>query len=79
MDKKIQHKDYKSKINSLVLTSGEENLIMGLEDGKMLQISFSVDRGVSDDNIKFDHVINDFHSGKVTLISKECWSNDKYI
>jgi hypothetical protein len=52
-DKKFQNLDLRSPIVSMMLTSGEENLIVGMSKGQLLSISF----GQGDDSPKMEPLV----------------------
>ena len=57
LDKKFQSKDIKSKITSMLLSTADDSLILGLENGQIVQTSSNQERNGSEDNIRFEHVI----------------------
>ena len=61
LDKKIQNKDSKSRITSLLLSADEDLLIIGTEDGHFFQTSFSRESNEE----KFEPVVQNFHTDKV--------------
>ncbi|EGR31811.1 WD repeat protein [Ichthyophthirius multifiliis] len=65
-DKKIQLKEFKTKITSLLVTNGEEKLIVGIEGGQLLQILFSPEnQTISEENSKCEPLYMSYHSQKV--------------
>jgi WD40 repeat protein len=50
----------------MILLGGEENLILGLENKQILQVPFTSERVVSEENLKFEHVGLPYHSEKIT-------------
>lgn len=63
LDKKIQNKDSKSRITSMMLTADDEYLIIGTEDGHFFQTLFS--REINEE--KFEPVVQNFHTNKVII------------
>lgn len=67
VDKKIQNKDIKARVVSMLLTGQDENLVIGIETGQIFVIPFSADREtLSEDNLKFDHLVVPFHTDQIT-------------
>ena len=68
LEKKIQYRESYSQVNSLLLTTSEEHLLIGLNNGQLIQVNFNYDRGFTEDNIRFEPFIQLFHSGKIHSI-----------
>ena len=53
----------------MILTTNEDYLILGLDNGTIYWISFVIDHGNTDDSlIKFEPVVQRFHTEKITGI-----------
>lgn len=46
----------------MVLTNGEENIILGLENGQLLQLTLAQ----GDENVKLENLVQNFHNDKIT-------------
>jgi len=66
LDKKYHYKKSKDTVVNMLMTNGDENLVLGLEDNTLVQIPFSVDRGNAEDKVEFQAVVQHFHSAKIT-------------
>ena len=68
IEKKIYNpkREYKFPITSLVLSTNEESLVLGLQNKQILSVPFTSDRVISEENLKFDHIGLPYHSDKIT-------------
>ncbi|EAR92035.2 WD40 domain protein (macronuclear) [Tetrahymena thermophila SB210] len=65
--KKIQFRDMKAMITSLLLTPNEEKLIVGVDSGQLLQVPFTSDSmQLNEENSKCEPLFMPFHSDKIT-------------
>jgi len=65
VDKKIQVPNNPSKVIAMALLQKEETLAFGLSNGSLLHLPFNFDR-TSDEPMKFEHVVQNFHTDAVT-------------
>ncbi|EGR31777.1 WD repeat protein [Ichthyophthirius multifiliis] len=69
LDKKIQIKDFPSKIISLLLTPNQDKLYIGTDNNQLLYASFSSEiSAINEENLLFEPCISYFHQQKITSL-----------
>lgn len=67
-DRKISNRDQfcQGKVIALAMNPSEDQLIVGLNNGSLLAIPLTSERGSSEEQMAFENVIQPFHTDKIT-------------